>query len=158
MVFINDLYDISTITKGGDKIMKEIRSSVLACVTSQYDCDRIIKTAKKIADDCDCELRVLSILKPTSNYTTVSDQIEYLYLVSKESGADMTVLFHDNAPYACADFVNKNNVQRIVTGMHDGGNESFLVMFNRFAPMVSITMVAKDNTAYSMDVCKTAVR
>ena len=70
----------------------------------------------------------------------------------------MTVLFHDNAPYACADFVNKNNVQRIVTGMHDGGNESFLVMFNRFAPMVSITMVAKDNTAYSMDVCKAAVR
>ena len=30
MVFINDLYDISTITKGGDNIMKEIRSSVLA--------------------------------------------------------------------------------------------------------------------------------
>ena len=79
-------------------------------------------------------------------------------IYARESGADMTVLFHDNAPYACADFVNKNNVQRIVTGMHDGGNESFLVMFNRFAPMVSITMVAKDNTAYSMDVCKAAVR
>lgn len=152
MVFINDLYDISTITKGGDNIMKEIRSSVLACVTSQYDCDRIIKTAKKIADDCDCELRVLSILKPTGNYTTVSDRIEYLYLVSKESDADMTVLFHDDAPSAVAEFVNENNVKRVVTGMHDGGDESFLVMFNKLAPKTPITMVAKDNMVYSMEL------
>ena len=152
MFFINDLYDISTITKGGDKIMKEIRSSVLACVTSQYDCDRIIKTAKKIADDCDCELRVLSILKPTGNYTTVSDRIEYLYLVSKESGADMTVLFHDDAPSAVAEFVKENNVKRVVTGMHDGGDESFLVMFNKLAPKTPITMVSKDNMVYSMEL------
>ena len=152
MVFINGLYDISTITKGGDKIMKENRSSVLACVTSQYDCDRIIKTAKKIADDCDCELRVLSILKPTGNYTTVSDQIEYLYLVSKESGADMTVLFHDDAPSAAAGFAKENNAIRIVTGMHDGGDESFLVMFNKLAPKTPITMVAKDNMVYSMEL------
>lgn len=133
--------------------MKEIRSSVLACVTSQYDCDRIIKTAKKIADDCDCELRVLSILKPTSNYTTVSDQIEYLYLVSKESGADMTVLFHDDAPSAVSGFVKENNVKRVVTGMHDGGDDSFLVMFNKLAPKTPITMVAKDNMVYSMELC-----
>ena len=134
------------------------RPSVLACVTSQFDCDRIIKTAEQIAIEEDCELRVLSVLQPTSDYSEIGGEIEYLYKVARESGADMTVLFHDNAPYACADFVNKNNIQRIVTGMHDGGNESFLVMFNRFAPMVSITMVAKDNTAYSMDVCKAAVR
>ena len=131
---------------------------VLACVTSQFECDRIIKTAEHIANEEDCELRVLSVLQPTSDYSEIGGEIEYLYKIARESGADMTVLFHDNAPYACADFVNKNNVQRIVTGMHDGGNESFLVMFNRFAPMVSITMVAKDNTAYSMDVCKAAVR
>lgn len=134
------------------------KPSVLACVTNQYDCDRIIKTAEEIALQEDCELKVLSVLKPMTDYSNAIDTIEYLNLVSKESGADMTILFHDNAPYACADFVNKHNVQRIVTGMHDGGTESFLVMFNRFAPMVSITMVAKDNTAYSMDICRSAVR
>lgn len=153
MAFKNDLYYISTIAKGGDNIMKEQRPSVLACVTSQYDCDRIIKTAKQVADDLNCELRVLSILKPTSNYATVSDQIEYLYLVSKESGADMTVLFHDDAPGAVADFVRENNVKRVVTGMHDGGADSFLVMFNKLAPTTPITMVAKDNMVYSMELC-----
>ena len=132
--------------------MDNNRSSVLACVTSQYDCDRIIKLAKKISDDLGLDLRVLSVLKPTSDYSTVSDQIEYLYLVSKESGADMTILFNDDAPKSVAEFVNENNVGRIVTGMHDGGDESFLVRFNRFAPKTPITMVAKDNNVYSLEL------
>ena len=151
------LYYKATTKEGGAPMVRK-KPCVLACVTSQFECDRIIKTAEHIANEEECELRVLSVLQPTSDYSEIGGEIEYLYKVARESGADMTVLFHDNAPYACADFVNKNNVQRIVTGMHDGGNESFLVMFNRFAPMVSITMVAKDNTAYSMDVCKAAVR
>lgn len=134
--------------------MKYPKPSVLACVTSQYDCDRIIKAARKIADDCDCELRVLSILKPTHNYIKISDQIEYLYNVSKEADADMTVLFHEDAPKAVANFAGANNVKRIVTGMHDGGENSFLVMFNKLAPKVAISMVDKDNTVYSMDICK----
>lgn len=154
LLFKNGVYYIATITKGGDTIMKTHKSSVLACVTDQYDCDRIIKTAKQIADDCGCELRVLSILKPTSNYAVVSDQIEYLNLVAKEAGADMTVLFHTDPPKAAADFVKENNVQRIVTGMHDGGDTSFLVMFNKYAPSTAITMVAKNNMVYSMDLCR----
>ncbi len=134
--------------------MKKVRSSVLACVTDQYNCDRIIKTAKSIADDSDCELRVLSVLKPMKNYLTVSDTIEYLHQVSKEVGADMTVLFSNNAAKSAAEFVRENKVDRIVTGMHDGGENSFLVEFNRCSPMTSITMVAKDNKVYSMDLCK----
>ena len=133
--------------------MKTDRSSVLACVTDQYDCDRIIKTAKQIADDYNCELRVLSVLKPTQNLAKVSDRIDYLYNVSKGFGADMTILFAEDAPKSTADFVKKNNVCRIVTGMHDGGENSFLVMFNKLTPFVPITMVAKDNTVYSMELC-----
>ena len=131
------------------------KPSIIACVTSQTDCDRIIKAAKIIADEEDCELRVLSILRPTTEYVSVSDTIEYLYSVSKSAGADMTVLFNGNAPKATADFVKENNISRIVTGMHDGGSKSFLVKFNELAPDVSITMVAKDNRIYTMELCKT---
>lgn len=138
--------------------MTDNRPSILACVTSQFDCDRIISTAKQIADAQDCELRVLTVLKPMTDYREISDQIEYLYLVSKENGADMTVLFNPDAVAATADFVNKSNVNRIVTGMHDGGSESFLVMFNRYSPDVAITMVAKDDKVYSMEVCTVSAR
>ena len=81
--------------------MKNTKSAVLACVTSQYNCDRIIRIAKEIADSSDCELRVMSVLKPMSDYSSVSDEIEYLYLIAKESGADMTVMFSDDAPTCC---------------------------------------------------------
>ena len=130
------------------------KPSILACVTGQYDCDRIIETAAAIAEEQECELRVLSVLRPTEDYSIVTDVLEYLHRVSKANGADMTVIFSAYAPAAAAQFVNDNNVSRIVTGMHDGGNESFLVMFNRFAPDVSITMVAKDNIVYSIDIAR----
>lgn len=129
------------------------KTVVLACVTSQYNCDRIIETAKHIADENDSELKVLSVLKPTTDYSKVSDKIEYLYLVSKEFGADMTVLFDTNPPKAVSEFVKNNKVNRIVTGMHDGGEKSFLVSFNENSPFTSITMVAKNNMIYSMDIC-----
>jgi hypothetical protein len=139
---------------GGDKMNTEKRAVVLACVTLQFDCDRIIKIAKQIADDTDCDLRVLSVLEPTHDYTEAAWQIEYLNMVSKQFGADMTVLFDKNADRAAAEFTKKNNVVRIVTGLHDGGKESFLVGFNILLPEMPLTMVAKDNMVYSMDVCK----
>lgn len=132
----------------------EKRAVVLACVTMQFECDRIIKVAKQIADDTDCELRVLSVLEPAHDYTEAAWQIEYLNMVSKKFGADMTVIFDKNTDTAAAEFAKSCNASRIVTGLHDGGEESFLVGFNRLLPEMPITMVAKDDMVYSMDVCK----
>ena len=83
--------------------------SVVACVTSQYECDRIIETAEQLAAEYDCELHVLSVLMPTENYALISDQLEYLNRVSKYAGADMTVIFSSDAPKAAAKFVRENN-------------------------------------------------
>ena len=96
----------------------------------------------------------MSVLKPMSDYSSVSDEIDYLYLIAKESGADMTVMFSDDAPKVTAEFVGDNNVERIVTGMHDGKDNSFLVKFNELSPTTPITMVSKDNMVYSMDLCR----
>lgn len=133
--------------------MKNTEPSVLACVTCQYDCDIIINAARKIADGCGCKLKVLSVVKPMKNYSSISNQIEYLHLVSKQAGADMTVLFSENPSAAAAGFAKENNVQRIVTGMHDGGSDSFLIKFNELQPLISISMVSKDKNIYSMDLC-----
>ena len=154
---INGVYDIGTVKKGGAPMYSN-KPSILACVTGQFDCDRIIETAAELAAERECELRVLTVLPPMADYSPVSYQLEYLNFVAKENGADMTVIFSAYDPAAAAQFVTENNIDRIVTGMHDGGNESFLVMFNRFAPDVSITMVAKDNLIYSMDVSQANVR
>lgn len=129
------------------------KPSILACVTSQIECDRIIEEAKEIADAQDCELRVLSVLNPSVNLAEISGVIEHLYTTAKNAGADMTILFNNDAAGAVAQFVKANNAEHIVTGMHDGGDRSFLVRFNELAPDVSITMVTEDNLVYTMELC-----
>ena len=130
--------------------------SVVACVTSQYECDRIIETAEQLAAEYDCELHVLSVLMPTENYGLISDQLEYPNRASKKAGADMTIIFSSDAPKAAARFVRENNALQIVTGIHDGGGESFLVRFNQLLPDLSISMVDKNRNVYTMDVRKHA--
>ena len=132
--------------------MQRNQPSVVACVTSQYECDRIIETAEQIAAENDCELHVLSVLMPTENYALISDKLEYLNRVSKSAGADMTVIFSSEAPKAAVKFAKETNAVEIVAGMHDGGRESFLVQFNQLDPTISINMVDKNRSVYTMDV------
>lgn len=133
------------------------KSSVLACVTGQYDCDRIISTAGELAEIKNAPLHVLCVLKPGENYGSLSGELEYLYQTAKANGADMTILFSENAPKAAADFARETHCKRIVTGMHDGKMNSFLVVFNQLRPDIPITMVDKNNTVYSMEPIKQQV-
>ena len=132
--------------------MTNHKPSVLACVTFQFGCDRIINIAKLFAKKYDCNLRVLSVLKPTDNYALYSKQIQYLYDISKKSGADMTILFDSNPVTATAQFINDNNINRLITGIPDGEN-SFLVNLNKECPEIPITMVTKDNKIYNLELC-----
>lgn len=132
--------------------MNKKQPSVVACVTSQYECDRIIETAEQLAAEYDCDLHVLSVLMPTENYALISDQLEYLNRVAKSAGADMTIIFSSDAPKAAAKFVRENRALQIAAGIHDGGKESFLVQFNKLVPEISITMVDKNRNVYTMDV------
>ena len=126
--------------------------SVIACVTIQYECDRIIEEAEQLAAEYDCELHVLSVLMPTDNYALISDKLEYLNRVAKRAGADMTIIFSSNAPKAAVKFARENQALQIAAGIHDGGQDSFLVQFNQMAPEISITMVDKNRNVYTMDV------
>lgn len=130
---------------------KSKKSSVLACVTGQYDCDRIIKTASEIAESKNMPLHVLCVLKTTENYGSLSNELEYLYQTAKTVNADMTVLFSDNAPKAAADFAGQIRCRRMVSGMHNGEMTGFLVLFNELRPEIPITMIDKDKTIYSME-------
>ena len=133
--------------------MTNQKASVLACVTSQFDCDRIIKTARLLANDNGCSLRVLIVLNPTDNYAIHSEQIQYLHNISIKSDTDMTILFNKDSVKAISEFINQNNICRLVTGVADGKN-SFLINLNKECPEIPITMITKDNRIYSFELCQ----
>ncbi len=120
------------------------KPSVLVCVTSQYDCDRLINAGFEIAVDKGCDLHVLCVHTPISNVAFLSDEIEYLYQTSKNLGADMTIAFNDNAPLTTADFAKKINARVVVTGMPDNLENGFVDTISELLPKSEITMVTKD--------------
>lgn len=120
------------------------KPSVLVCVTSQYDCDRLINAGFEIAVDKGLQLHVLCVHTPVNNASFLSDEIEYLYQTSKSLCADMTIAFNDNAPQTTVDFARKINAKIIITGIPDNHENGFVDTVHDLMPESTITMVTKE--------------
>mgnify|MGYP000300434960 FL=1 len=100
--------------------------NVLVCVTKQKTCERLIKAASKLKAK-DGNLRVLHVAKNSWNIldnTRESEALEYLFKVSKEYNADMTMLRSDNISKTIADFAKNNGIDLIVLGQSNNEQEN----------------------------------
>lgn len=134
--------------------MKAVKKpSVLVCVTGQYDCDRLIEAGFELAVESGRDLHVLCVHTPTNDLTHFSDEVEYLYRTSKDLGADMTVMFSENAPRCAADFAHKMNARHLITGVPDNRPNGFVLTLHELLPRVQMTMVTKEGEKlmYSLD-------
>ena len=85
----------------------------MVCVTLQSTCERLIDYAKEIKDTTD-NLFVLHVAKNTE--TNKGEILEFLYSVSHSAGADMTVLYSDNAIDTICAFVKEKEIDTVVLG------------------------------------------
>lgn len=125
--------------------MSAKKSSVLVCVTGQYDCVRLIKAGFEIATENAMELYVLCVHPPVSNVGLLSDEIEYLYQASKDMGASMTIIFNKDAPKTTVDFAKEINAKLLITGMPDNRKGGFIETVSKLHNKLKITMVTKEN-------------
>ena len=121
------------------------KPSVLVCVTGQYDCDRLIETGARQAEELGYDLHVLCVHTPMNDISRLGDEIEYLYRTAKELGADMTIAFNKDAPKFAAGFARKINARHLVTGLPDNRPNGFVLTVHERLPRLQITMVTKDN-------------
>ncbi|SRR5690554_4127580 len=94
-------------------------SKVMVCVTRQKTCERLIKIGKKVATELQADLSVVHVAKNGVNFLGNPDEgeaLDYLFSVSKESDAEMTVLRSDNEVSTLVEFARKNNITEIVVG------------------------------------------
>ena len=120
------------------------KPSVLVCVTGQYDCDRLINAGFEKAVELGLELHVLTVHIPVSNCSFMSDEIEHLYRVSKDLGADMTIVFNSDAPKTAVDFAKKINAKHIITGIPDDKPFGFVDTVHELLPKSHLTIVTKE--------------
>lgn len=125
--------------------MSTHKSSVLVCVTGQYDCERLIKAGFEISVDKGYDLHVLCVHQPVKNVGFLSDEIEYLYQVSKDMGASMTIIFNENAPKTTVDFALQINAKHLITGMPDNKPHGFIDTVADLHNTLKITMITKEN-------------
>jgi len=91
----------------------------MVCVTRQKTCERLIRLGKKLVSHPDDKLLVVHVTKEGTNFLGnphEGEALEYLFQVSKQAGADMSVLRSDNIVHSLVEYAKENEVSTIILG------------------------------------------
>lgn len=96
---------------------------ILVCVTRQKTCERLIREGARliVGDD---ELYVVNVSpdgwsllgEEYEGADEAAEALEYLFEISKNYGAHMTVLRSEDVVKALVDFLNKKNISTVIMG------------------------------------------
>ncbi len=115
----------------------------MVCVTLQNTCERLIDYAKTIKSDDD-NLFVLHVAKSTEE--NKGEVLEFLYSVSHSVGADMTVLYSNDALNTIFNFVKDKDINTIILGKPENtySNNSFIsALTQKLADDIEIILLDK---------------
>lgn len=87
----------------------------VVCITDQFHCEKLIRAGRLIADLSKTALAVVNVSSPDLSKNDAR-ALEYLFRISKESGAQMTVLYSDRPLQELERFIRGQKAQNVVTG------------------------------------------
>lgn len=96
-----------------------ITDNILVCVTQQKTCERLIKHGATLNSKVEADLYVIHVAKDGFNFlgnAKEAEALEYLFGISKQAGADLTVLRSENIADAIVEFANNKNIGHIILG------------------------------------------
>jgi len=105
------------------------RKNILVCVTQQKTCERLIHEANKLAIEYNGELHVINVVKNNWNFldsSKESEALEYLFSISKNIGASLSVLKSDDIVGAIAQYADENIIDCIILGKSPNENSEKL--------------------------------
>ncbi len=107
------------------------RRHTVVCVTNQFHCERLIRAGRLIAQLSKTGLLVINVSNPDLSETDAK-ALEYLFQVSKENGAEMTVLYSDEPMRQLTKFIKEVKAVNIVTGMAAQQNSPLPELWRKF--------------------------
>jgi K+-sensing histidine kinase KdpD len=108
---------------------RQLIYKTLVLVTDQFECERIIKAARTIADLSRTELIVLSVAKNGSQVNPAA--LEHLFGIAKEYRAGMIVQYSDNPQSVIVHFIRDNRVVNVITGLTENEQSILLQMWKK---------------------------
>lgn len=100
--------------------------NIMVCVTQQKNCERLImKGYEKVTKEKD-KLFVLNVVNENDTFlhtTNDGEALEYLFGVSSDAGANLTVIRAKDVIEAMGEFAKENKITHVVLGAspHGGG-------------------------------------
>lgn len=92
---------------------------ILTCVTSQRSCERLIRQSASFAKTLGCDVTVLHVASGQNlilGNENQAEALEYLYQISREYGADMSVLRAEDVIETIVGFAKKKHITHVVLG------------------------------------------
>ena len=123
--------DSATHSPAQDAFVKGNPAATIVLVTNQFQCERIIRAGRVIANISKTELMVFNVENP--EFEPNPQAIEFLYQVSLENGAVMNVSYADNPEKAIISFIKNNRAQNVLTGMPRSQNSLLHRVWKKFS-------------------------
>lgn len=126
------------------------KGCILVCVTSQPDCERLIRAGHTMARERNLPLKVCSVLPQSSAVKPQPEVLENLYRKASDCGAEMTIYFNDSPAVTAAVYALKVNAQSMVVGFPKENGSPFVQNVRLLAPKILINMVDADGKIYQL--------
>ena len=135
-----------------------ILRSTVVCVTDQRRCERLIKAGRVIANLSKTELTVISVVDQ-KHHTADPEALEFLFHVSKQHNAVMSILYSSDPLRCIADFIAENQAVNVVTGMREGSHSILPKLWQKFNDtcFFTVTQDGEYRPAHEEDSARQAV-
>ena len=112
---------------------------ILAAVTPQLECERIIEAARELAEKMSAELLVVTIQPKKATAQKRSQDIKTLTALSERACVPITVRYSDMPAFSVATAANEQNTLHIFTG--SPGNTDFINLLSALCENIPISVV-----------------
>ena len=121
---------------------------ILACVTPQVSCSKLIETGKVLAKQNDVTLEILCVFPQKACLNPNVEALCELQRVATEADAPMTIVFNDSPVLAASSYAVKKKAFTLLTGFPRENSSKFIESFHAILPEIPISMVDDDGKVY----------
>lgn len=113
-------------------------SRTVVLVTDQFQCERLIRSGRAVADISKTALLVLNV--QSNDYPPNPEAIQHLFNVSSQNGAVMNLMYSDNAYKTIVNYLKNNKTTNVITGMPSSPGSIVHKIWNKFAHIKFFTV------------------
>lgn len=112
---MNNILDNVDFLEPIDVAASPSKSRTVVLVTNQFQCERLIRSGRAVADITLTDLAILNV--QSNEYPPNPEAIQYLFNVSSQNGAVMNLMYSDNPYKTIIKYLKNNKTTNVITGM-----------------------------------------